>query len=247
MISPARAHLYRHLKHRHFSLSACQWRRKPKPVRDMSKRNLQGEELKEHMRKREESMKKQEPYKLALADVINRFKMEIEENERRKHDMQGELMRRELAEREQAAKNLTIIAKSNEELRRQRELQKLIDEDEVKRREEERLLQKQILKEEIKERNTKLVLRIIEESKDFVTAENLEENLTAALEKEINFNYAITSEGKKIHSTKPPGNLDDWKGASPSAYIMGGIKPGSGQWNIIFQGRDGDKQSRKES
>ena len=39
---------------------------------------------------------------------------------------------------------------------------------------------------------------------------------------------------KKLYSTKPPGNLDNWKGPSPTAYIMAGIKPGSSEWNLIF-------------
>ena len=46
--------------------------------------------------------------------------MEVKEKERMKHDIQGEMMKRELAEREQAVKNMTIIAKSNEDMRRQR-------------------------------------------------------------------------------------------------------------------------------
>ena len=44
---------------RQFSLSTCHWRRKPKPERDMSKRNLQGEALEEHMRRRAASMETQ--------------------------------------------------------------------------------------------------------------------------------------------------------------------------------------------
>ena len=55
-----------------------------------------------------------------MAAVINQFKMELEEEEKAKHSIQGAMMQRELAEREQAIKNRAIIAKNNEELRRQR-------------------------------------------------------------------------------------------------------------------------------
>lgn len=68
-----------------------------------------------------------QPYKTALAEVVKRFKLEVEEIERQKHDMQGDLMKRELAEREQALKNVAIIAKNNEELKKQRSVQLVED------------------------------------------------------------------------------------------------------------------------
>ena len=46
--------------------------------------------------------------------------MELEEEEKAKHSIQGAMMQRELAEREQAIKNRAIIAKNNEKLRRER-------------------------------------------------------------------------------------------------------------------------------
>ena len=53
---------------------------------------------------------------------MHRFTQEIEEEERKKHDIQGEVMQRELAERQQALQNLAILSKSNEELKLQRYL-----------------------------------------------------------------------------------------------------------------------------
>jgi len=52
--------------------------------------------------------------------VIARFTAEIEEDNRKKHDIQGEIMQRELAERQQALESLAILTKSNEDLKAQR-------------------------------------------------------------------------------------------------------------------------------
>lgn len=43
--------------------------------------------------------------------------MEIAEEDDRKTDIQGELMQREMAERQQALQNLALLSKSNEELK----------------------------------------------------------------------------------------------------------------------------------
>jgi len=223
---------------RQFHITVSTWRRKKPPARDMSKRNLQGVELEERLKRKQEDIDRQKPYKEALALVIQRFQLELDDIERKKHDTQGELMKREQAEREQAAKNLVIIAKSNKDLQQQRELENLIREDELQRAEEEKQRKIIVMKEEILERNRKLVLQAIEDSKDFVTQENLEDKINELLDARDYFNYAITPQGAKIHSTKPPSNLGDWKGASPTAYIMGGIKPGSSDWNFIFRGKE---------
>ena len=75
-----------------------------------------------------------------------------------------------------------------------------------------------------------------EESKDFVTLENLEEKIAYALENEVNYNFALTPEGKKIHSTKPPGNFDGsgWQGPGPAAFKATGVGPPSGEWDWVF-------------
>ena len=58
-----------------------------------------------------------QPYKESVAQVVRAFQLEIEEEDGRRNDIQGELMQRELAERQQALKNLAILSKSNEELK----------------------------------------------------------------------------------------------------------------------------------
>ena len=74
-----------------------------------------------------------------------------------------------------------------------------------------------------------------EEQKTFVTRDNLEEKIEVALSNPVNYNFALKSNGEKIHSTMPPGNLNGWKGANPSAYALGGVQQGSAQWNYIFR------------
>ena len=58
-----------------------------------------------------------------------------------------------------------------------------------------------------------------------MTKENLEAKIEYALNNEVNYNFAIAPDGKRLHSTKPPGNFTDigWKGTSPTAFLTGGI------------------------
>merc|ERR1712168_223468 len=83
-----------------------------------------------------------------------------------------------------------------------------------------------------------MVLRVIEESKEFITPENIDEKIDAALESKVNYNFAITHDGRKIYSTKPPGNLDNFKGPSPTAYLAGGMNLFSSEFQSAFKGRD---------
>lgn len=220
------------------SLSAWCLRKKPTPIRDHSKRNFQGEQLEEYMCQRAKGIEELQPFQNAVADVIGRFKVEVEEKERLKHDLQGEVMKRELAERQKALENLCIIAESNKELERKRNMQKLFDEEEVKKAEEEEKRLIMVEKEKNREENRAMVLRVIEESKEFITPENIDEKIDAVLENVVNYNFALTSEGNKIYATKPPGNLDGFKGASPTAFIAGGINSFSNEFQTAFQGQD---------
>lgn len=47
-----------------------------------------------------------------------------------------------------------------------------------------------------------------EESKDFITPENLEEKIAFALDNETYYNFALKPNGERIYSTAPPGNTD---------------------------------------
>ena len=73
------------------------------------------------------------------------------------------------------------------------------------------------------ERNRELVLEAIEESKSFVTMENLEEKIQEVLKTETNYNFALTADRRKIMSREPPSNLGT-KGPGPAAYQGAGFK-----------------------
>ncbi|XP_065648240.1 uncharacterized protein LOC100199075 isoform X2 [Hydra vulgaris] len=220
---------------RNFSKTFVLMRHKPKPVRDPSKRQFTGEKLVERLKKKEADIQAQKPYKDAVAAVVARFQRELAEEERIKNDILGEFAKREMEEREKVLNNMAIVAKSNEELRIKREADKKAKEEEKNLLEEQDKLKETLKQKELYHKNRDIVLRLIEESKTFVNPENLDDKITFALENETYYNYAITPFGEKIISQKPPGNLGVWKGPSPTAYIIGGIKPGSAEWKSAFE------------
>ena len=55
---------------RQLSISCCRMRRKPKPERDQSKRNLQGEELIERLRRRENDLARQKVSNLYIYSFL---------------------------------------------------------------------------------------------------------------------------------------------------------------------------------
>ena len=78
-------------------------------------------------------------------------------------------------------------------------------------------------------------LNLQEESKSFATRENLDEKIAFALDNVVNYNFAITPDGDKLHSTKPPGNFDlhGYKGPSPASFYLGGMR--QGEWDFVFE------------
>ena len=63
-----------------------------------------------------------------------------------------------------------------------------------------------------------------EESKNWVTEENLEEKIAYCLENETNYNFAITPSGERIYSTTPPGCVDSEENTpGPAAYYPKGL------------------------
>lgn len=61
-----------------------------------------------------------------------------------------------------------------------------------------------------------------------MTLENLDEKIEECLENETNYNFALTPDGEKIYSTKPPGNLSTHiYGPGPVAYMF---TPLSKEW-----------------
>ena len=68
--------------------------------------------------------------------------------------------------------------------------------------------------------------RAQEESKNWVTKENLEEKISYCLEHETNYNFALSPTGEKIYSNSAPGCLDTEENApGPAAYLTTGRKP----------------------
>lgn len=63
-----------------------------------------------------------------------------------------------------------------------------------------------------------------EESKNWVTSENLEEKIAYCLEHETNYNFALSPTGEKHYSTSPPGCIDTEENTpGPSAHYHTGL------------------------
>merc|ERR1712080_751010 len=195
--------------------------KKQKP-RDLSKRNFQGPKLVKYMEKRARSIERLEPFKAGVNEMINRFRDLVMKAQEVPWD--GDPEEKAKRKRQEKLEKLAIIANSNEELKQKRALKKALDDEIAVKEMEYRKEKKRLEREELKKSNTALVLQVIEESKDFISFDNMDEKIESVLSNTVNFNYAITPYGEKIHSTKPPGNLDGWKGPSPSAYAAGGVE-----------------------
>lgn len=213
-------------------------RRLTRKPRDMSKRNFEGERLAAKLKEREEAAKIYEPYERALRETIDRYKKDVEAEEQRMFDVEGVYMKQQEAMREEQMEKMKMFAKSAEKLKILRE-QKVCEAEEAMTQAEKLKAERVKKKDEERFRfNTELVLRAIEESKDFVTPENLEEKIAYALDNEKNYNFALEPDGTKIQSSEPPGNFGgkaDTPG--PQAFALGGILPGSPAWNLVFKDR----------
>ncbi|KXJ09390.1 hypothetical protein AC249_AIPGENE23128 [Exaiptasia diaphana] len=73
--------------------------------------------------------------------------------------------------------------------------------------------------ERLREMRVEMVKQAIEESKDFITAENLDEKIAFALDNETSYNFALKPNGERIYSTEPPGNMDPEQ-PGPAAYVF---------------------------
>lgn len=82
-----------------------------------------------------------------------------------------------------------------------------------------------------------------EESKDFVTPENLEEKIAHALENETNYNFALTSSGQKLFSKSPPGNVNTELHAPGHAAFMNSSPSVQREWNTSLT--DNESQQPK--
>jgi len=205
-------------------LLRCNWRRPKKPT-NPELRNLQGKELEEHLNKRALSIVEREKYLVAVRDVLERWRDEVqlkaEQEERRKKEERAKKRAEGVPAHvlaEQRAKSRGFIEEHNARQAARRAGMVVVQEEANK----ELLEEERVAAEAVRIANTALVQQLIEESANFITLDNLDEQLEALLtSEETNFNYAITRNGEKIMSTIPPGNLNGWKGANPSAYQGG--------------------------
>jgi len=211
-------------------------KRYPKP-RKPERRNLEGEALEEHLTRRTITKARREEYLVAVRTVLQRWREEeaqkvVDEKQRVIDNLFPPIDDRKV--REQRQRNREILEEHN---RKQAERRATTWTASQAAKAAERSGKRQEKLDATRERNTELVLQMIEESKNFLTLEKLDEQIDNILDNETNFNYAVTMEGDKIHSTKPPGNLDNWKGASPVAYALGGLGPGTKEFEEAFEGK----------
>merc|ERR1711962_518443 len=218
-------------------LQRCNWRRPKKPTKPHM-RNLEGQALEDHLTKCAASRLERQKYTSAVQEVLQRWrdeaimKADAESRQvrltREKEREEAKAMESEI--QEQWASVREFIDKHNAQ-----QAAKRADSAVAMEAENAKVLERrQQLEATERERNTEIVVRLIEESKNFLTVDNLDERLDAVLRTETNFNFAITHGGNKIYSTKPPGNLGGWKGASPAAYVDGGIHPNSDVFQNVF-------------
>ena len=93
---------------------------KPPRLVQMIENGASDEEVQNFINMRDEKRKITAAYKSKMEEVAELFREQFRIEEERKKDIQGEQMRKEAEEKEQAARNLAIILKSNEELQRER-------------------------------------------------------------------------------------------------------------------------------
>lgn len=230
---------------------------KPRP-------QLTGKEILVKMENKARGLKIRESYYAGVSSVIEQFKFDISEQHAKKFDTEGSYMKRIQQNKIERLEKKQIYAKTAEELAIKRQETEADIQLKNERRQQMIIERKARQMSEMHQENIKLVLQAIEEQKNFVTPENLDEKIEFALENPTNYNFAIASNRKKLHSTKPPGNLEEIAPEStyhlsvgstagkipvkekiplatskfypgPHAYTLGGILPGSEEWDQIFK------------
>ncbi|VDM48444.1 unnamed protein product [Toxocara canis] len=143
-------------------------------------------------------------YNNALISLRNVFKQELQRKEAAGLGVAA-LRRQEEEELDR------LIAENEQRNQEAARLRKEKEEEEMKAAEEAILkeIEAELLKrEENVQKRTAEVLDMIERSKNFVTAENLDEKLKEALENPVVYDYAIDLQGHKIHLPKPNKYLE---------------------------------------
>ncbi|XP_032221934.2 uncharacterized protein LOC5520939 isoform X2 [Nematostella vectensis] len=195
------------LSHRAFSAAAETSAPDRKTIREAKKMN------------REKGMEIQSAYKSRVNDVVSTFREERIEQMRLRQAAEGE--QQKLLEREKIAEKRIIEGVEAENAMLADLRQERIELEEWKKTYHQMKKKAKAAKreEELKEMRIEMVNKAIEESKEFITPDNLDEKIAYALENETNYNFALTPEGKKLHSTRPPGNANmDMPG--PAAFVL---------------------------
>jgi len=189
---------------------------------------------------RARAIEKRQPYIDGVRTVLERMKREHAEQVRAEEALRNAVDTEAVQSRLQTIRdNLNMVRTHNEQMQMvhaQRERHNVERKEKKLKKEEER---RALHEDRRREVNREVVRNLIEESGKFITADNMDEMLEQVVTNPpVNFNYAITTSGKKIHSTKPPGNLDGWDGAAPSAFIAGGTRENSEEFQEMFEGKD---------
>ncbi|XP_028399216.1 28S ribosomal protein S26, mitochondrial-like [Dendronephthya gigantea] len=180
-----------------------------------------------------------EQYRENVQKAREIFRAEHEKREARERRRIEEINKGSFSPYEQHKKAVEDIKKYNEEKEIARESRQKERHERMKIHLEK---QKATSDAEQREKNRELVLKVIEESKSFVTMENLEEKIREVLETETNYNFALTAQRKMIISREPPNNLGV-HGPGPAAYQRAGLtlpRTRSDSWKTRLTIEDGD-------
>lgn len=143
-------------------------------------------------------------YNNAVISLRNVFKQELEL--KKAAGLGVAALRRQ--EEEELDQLLAENERRNQEAARRR---KEREESEIKAAKEETIkeIEEELIKREQNvQKRTAEVLDMVQRSKNFVTAENLDEKLKEALENPVVYDYAIDLQGHKIYSPKPNKYLE---------------------------------------
>lgn len=159
-------------------------------------------------------------YHMKVKEIASEFRLKrLEEEkilnteEQRKEDLRWQ-------ERKTHDGIIESINLENKLLQMQREVKKEVKSLLHSERETKRELANQMLWARQHQERVQHVKNAIEESKNWVTKENLEEKIAYCLEHETNYNFALTSTGEKVFSDSTPGSVDtEENGPGPSAYV----------------------------
>jgi len=161
---------------------------------------------------------------MKVKDLAAEFHLKRQEEEKHLNTEQKkkeELRKLEKEVHERVIESINLENKRMEQQRKEREESKklLNEEHDRKRAKARRKIQARQQQERIE-----LVKKAIEECKNWVTKENLEEKIQYCLEHETNYNFALLPNGEKLHSVSPPGCIDTEENApGPAACLTTGL------------------------